>query len=111
MRFGTYLIFAHATARLDILCVAPSGILIGLEIKTGDDPTFTDQQMIVYPHAIAGAGVMSPDSKVTAVGRLPNTELPPFPIIIMYAEAPGLPYRFWLPNPEPLAKFAHVAND
>jgi hypothetical protein len=98
------LTFAGETARLDMLCLAPSGILIGVEIKTGDDPTFTDQQMLVYPHAIGGAGVTSPDAKIAKVGLLPDTELPAFPIVILYAEGPGLPYRFWAPKAEPFVK-------
>ena len=32
--------FAGETARLEVLCLAPSGVLIGVEIKTGDAASF-----------------------------------------------------------------------
>lgn len=60
--------------------------------------------MFVYPHVIGGAGVTSPDAKIDNVGLLPNTALPAFPIIILYAEGPSLPYHFLVPKAEPFVK-------
>ena len=88
-------------ARLDILARGPSGQLYGIEIKTGDDPTFTPGQQVVYPHSIAGVGVFSPDSKVTDLGLLPYVALPPFPITVIYAFGPGSPFQYYELPAEP----------
>ncbi|WP_158812517.1 hypothetical protein [Methylocapsa sp. S129] len=105
------LTLAPVTARLDILCqTAIRGIYVGFEIKTGADPTLTPQQMIVYPHAIGGAGVRSPDAKIGALGLLPDVELPPIPILFIYAEKPGVDYRFFAPKLEPLEKKLGVSS-
>jgi hypothetical protein len=87
------------TARLDILCKAVSGLLLGVEIKTGDDPEFTLQQQIVYPHTLTGGLVSTPDAKATALGLLPGQPLPPFPIFFLMAPGPGLPYHVFGPKP------------
>jgi hypothetical protein len=57
-------ISARVAARIDILARDPNGVLYGLEVKTGNDPTFTPGQRVVYPHAIGGAGVMSFDPRI-----------------------------------------------
>ena len=82
-------------ARLDILARGPRGALYGIEIKTGDDPPFTPGQMVVYPHAVGGAGVFSPNSRVSSLGLTPFIPLPAFPITAIYAPAPGAPYQFF----------------
>ncbi len=87
------LTFVGETARLDILCVNQSGVLAGVEVKTGDDPDYTDQQKVVYPHAILGFGVTSPDPKISSLGFVPNAPLPPMRLYLLYAPGPGLPYR------------------
>ncbi len=92
------------TAHLDALCVGASGILMGVDVKTGLDPGFTPEQAIVYPHAMAGAGVTSPDSKINLLGLPPDTPLPPFPIFIVYVPGPGELKRFFELKPEPLDK-------
>lgn len=81
------------TARLDILTVSPNGTLSGVEIKTGDNPTYTAEQAIVYPHAIGGAGVFSMDQKIRALGLTPGKPLPPFVITELYAAYPGAKLR------------------
>ena len=86
------------TARLDILCRAAAGVVLGVEIKTGEDPDFTLEQRIVYPHTLAGA-ISSPDQKIQSLGVAPGEPLPPFPIFILRADGPGRPYRFYGPKP------------
>lgn len=105
------LTLAPVTARLDILCRTEQAGLVGFEIKTGNNPTPTPEQAIVYPHAIGGAGVKSPDAKIGALGVLPNVELPPIPILFIYAEKPGVEYRFSAPKLEPLEKQLRALPD
>ena len=90
--------FSGITARLDILRRTASGIILGVEIKTGDDPEFTVEQRIVYPHTLTGEGVSSPDPKIESLGAPPGEPLPPFPIFLLRADGPGLPYRFYGPK-------------
>ena len=77
------------TARLDILMRSPNGTLSGVEVKTGNDPKFTPAQAIVYPHAIGGAGVISFDSKIKALGLTPGEPLRAFGIVQAYSKGPG----------------------
>lgn len=81
------------TARIDILTVSPNGTLSGVEIKTGENPTYTAEQAIVYPHAIGGAGVFSIDQKIRSLGLTPGEPLPPFVITELYAAYPGAKLR------------------
>lgn len=98
------LMFVRQTARLDMLCAGPIGVLAGIETKTGDNPTLTPDQAFIYAHTIVGAGVTSPDSKINALGLPPNAPLPPIPIFILYAAGPDQPYRHFDLKPEPLTK-------
>lgn len=79
------------SARIDILARDPKGVLYGIDIKTGEDPTFTPGQRIVYPHAIGGAGVVSFDGKIRNLGLTPGVPLPAFAISVVYARGPGSP--------------------
>jgi hypothetical protein len=92
--------FDGVTARLDALCVAAAGVLIGVDVKTGPSSRLTEEQAFVYPHAMGGAGVVSPDPKISTLGLPPGGLLPPFPIIIVYVSGPGQPKEFFLPIPE-----------
>jgi hypothetical protein len=74
--------------------------MLGVEIKTGENPDFTLEQKIVYPHVIFGSGVVSPDSKIGDLGWRPNAPLPPIPIYFIYAPGPGLPYQVFGPKPK-----------
>lgn len=76
-------------ARIDILARDPNGVLYGLEIKTGNDPTFTPGQRVVYPHAIGGAGVTSFDPRIRSLGLTPGRPLPAFAIRVAYTRGPG----------------------
>lgn len=84
------------TARIDILCRSAAGQLIGVEVKTGNDPTLTYDQVAVYSHSLAG-GPSSPDSKISQLGFSPDELMPPFPIIVVYAQGPDAPKRFFGP--------------
>lgn len=79
------------TARLDILARGPKGTLYGIDVKTGEDPTFTPSQQVVYPHAIGGVGVVSLDGKIRNLGLTPGARLPAFQINVVYARSPGAP--------------------
>jgi hypothetical protein len=78
-------------ARIDILARNPTGLLYGIDVKTGENPTFTPQQMIVYPHAIGGAGVLSFDAKILSLGLTPGRPLPAFAIDAVYTRGYGQP--------------------
>ncbi len=93
------LTFDDVTARLDILCINRFDILSGIEIKTGLNSDYTEEQKIVYPHAILGFDVMSPDSKISELGLAPGVPLPPITLYVLYAPGPGLPYVPYLIGP------------
>jgi len=61
-------------------------------------------QAFVYGHAVLGAGVTSPDTKIAELGLSPNSPLPPIPFFVIYSEGPDLPYRYYQLRPEPLTK-------
>ena len=94
----------EVTARIDILYQFPGSPLLGMEIKTGENPTYTLEQAIVYPHAMMGAGVTSPDAKIIRFRLAPGTLLPPIPILLIRASKPGEAYRFFKLTPEELKK-------
>ncbi len=94
------LTFDDITARLDILCTNRFDVLSGIEIKTGLNPDYTEEQKIVYPHAILGFGVTSPDSKISDLGLAPGVPLPPITLYVLYAPGPGLPYVPYLIGPK-----------
>jgi RHS repeat-associated protein len=71
-------------ARIDILGRSPVGDLFGLEVKTGLRPSFTPQQLAVYPHLRAGNILVSPDSKILQIGLIPGSPLPSIPTILLY---------------------------
>jgi len=96
--------FGDVTARLDILCVSVAGQLLGVEVKTGDNPSFTPEQAFVYSHALIGAGVTSPDSKIAGLGLSPNSPLQAFPVIVLYSQGRGQQKRYWIPSLEPSTK-------
>jgi hypothetical protein len=60
--------FGDVIALLDILCRTAGGIVLGVEIKTGDNPDFTPEQQVVYPHTLTGGLISRPDPQ----DRLPR---------------------------------------
>lgn len=67
-------------ARIDLLHRSPEGEVRGVEIKTGERPSFTGAQAIVYPHVVGGAGVISPDYKIGSLSLTAGLPLPAIPI-------------------------------
>ena len=68
-------------ARLDILALDPvTDIIYGVDMKTGDRPSFTDGQLVVYPHLMWGGAVIALDAKTTKLGILPGVPLGPIPL-------------------------------
>ena len=78
-------------ARLDIMGRNKNGSLFGIDVKTGDNPTFTPGQIVVYPHAVGGAGVVSYDKKIRDLGLVPGEKLPAFAIDVVYTRGYGQP--------------------
>ncbi len=97
------------TARLDILYRVPSGVLLGIEIKTGENPYLSLEQSIVYPHAILGAASYT-GARGAEIGVARDARLPPVPILVIYAEKPGTEYKFLSLTPEQLDKSRYVSN-
>lgn len=96
------LTFANVTSRLDILCLTPSDVVQGAEIKTGNDPRLLLAQSFVDTHAILGAGVTSPDVKIGQLGLARNVPLPAIPIWVVWVRAPGEQKRYLLARADPL---------
>ena len=71
-----------------------------LEVKTGNDPTFTLKQARVYPLAMIGGHVTSRKADVTQVGLVPGAPFPPLPVLAVYTRGPGAEmYYKWLMAP------------
>jgi RHS repeat-associated protein len=63
--------------RADVFGRSPQdGKLYVLEVKTGKDPSFTPNQLAVYPHLSAGGLVVSPDPRIVQFGWPLDTPLP-----------------------------------
>jgi hypothetical protein len=87
-------------ARADIFGTNPAGQLTVLEVKTGQNPSFTPNQLAVYPHLSAGGLVMSPSLQISQFGFVPGAPLPPIVGGLLYqANATSPPY--YVPFPEP----------
>ena len=72
--------------RIDIL--AKGELTFGIEVKTGDNPSFTPGKLYVDPHLIMGGSVISSNPRVISLGLLPGKLLPPIPIILAYIRDP-----------------------
>jgi len=66
-------------SRLDLLLPGPiPGIALSIDVKTGLNPKYTDNQLIVYPHLESGPLTVPGGSSALGIGpggRLPPTEL------------------------------------
>ena len=82
------------TAKVDILFRTIDGLIYGIEVKTGDDPSFTPQQRIVYPHVEAGGIVVSPDPSLPTLGLTPGVPFDRIEIVVMKTAGPGAPIQF-----------------
>ncbi len=77
------------SAKIDILVRTQVGYVFGIEVKTGNDPTFTYAQSIVYPHVEAGNIVVSDDTRIGAVILTPGVPWPHIDLYVVYASGPG----------------------
>ncbi len=82
------------TAEIDILFRTVDGVVYGIEVKTGGDPSFTPAQQIVYPHVEAGGIVVSPDPRVAALALTPGVALEHIEIVVMKTAGPGAQIQF-----------------
>lgn len=85
-------------SRIDILGRSPAGDLFGLEVKTGLRPSFTPQQIAVYPHLRGGDILTSPDAKILQIGLIPDLPLPSIPTVLLYQRDASSP-PFTVPVP------------
>lgn len=90
------------TARADIVALDPSteGLTL-FQVKTGNDPQYTDPQRLVYPMAQVGDHVYSPDQKVRELGFAPGEWLPPMRVFTIYKYDERSSYR-WIEHPNPI---------
>lgn len=89
------------TAIADMIVSLPGHGTFLIEVKTGENPQFTNSQRRIYPMVQIGGHVTSPKADLRAVDLTPGKPLPPLRILIYWAPAPGRPViREWLPPPE-----------
>jgi hypothetical protein len=85
----------------DIMVLLPGFGLATLEIKTGEDPPLTDNQMIYLPMLQLGGHLYSTDERIGVLGLAPGMPFPPMPVFVIFAN-PGQQYRaIELPPPHP----------
>jgi len=76
---------ASPCARPDIFARDPvSGGLMIIEVKTGDNPTFTPGQINVYSHLDAPGSLYSASPQLSAFGIFPGQSLPAILGIVWY---------------------------
>jgi hypothetical protein len=72
------------SARADILMMTPDGRLFIIEVKTGVGPKYEDSQRLLYPMAMLGGHVFSPDPRIAEFGFAPGELLPPIGFDVAY---------------------------
>ena len=89
------------TAVADLILYLPGHGTFVVEVKTGNDPSFTPAQRIIYPMLQVGGHVSSSKPDIAVVGLTPGEPLPPLRVLIYWAVSPGRPViKWWLPPPE-----------
>jgi len=83
-------------ARIDLLVLDPRVNLLpyGIEVKTGKDPAYSWQQLIIYPMLVLGLGLTTSDKRLKSLGLGPKTKLPPIPIYQYYKPGPNVDGKF-----------------
>lgn len=77
------------TAIADLMIKTPiMGNVFVIEVKTGNDPTYTISQAAIYPMAAIGGHVFSSSPKIAKFGFRPLQPLPPLQVDVLYA-VPG----------------------
>ena len=79
------------TAIADLIVYLPGHGTFVIEVKTGEDPTFTPAQRRIYPMLQVGGHVTLSKDTIAVVGLTPGQPLPPLRILIYWAVAPGRP--------------------
>jgi hypothetical protein len=89
------------TAVADMIVKMPDTMPFVIEVKTGENPQFTNSQRRVYPMAQIGGHVLSPKDAIREVGLMPGKLLPPLDVWIYWSPGPGRPAKvIKLPPPE-----------
>jgi hypothetical protein len=81
-----------------------------LEVKTGNDPTFTFNQAIVYPWAVLGDHVTSFNPDVAKVGLSPGLLFPSLDVLVAYAPGPGQPIKYDVITSKNISRWLVKAN-
>ena len=83
----------RTTAIADLIVQDPkTGDIYIVEVKTGDNPTYTPSQMRNYPLAMIGGHVYSNSYKIRAFGFAPGEKLPPIRVDTVYYDDQGKPH-------------------
>ncbi len=61
------------------------------EIKTGNDPKFTPNQLLVSHLICMGGHATSFDTRISQLGLTPGLPFPPLPIMLVVTSGPGQP--------------------
>jgi hypothetical protein len=91
VRNFTSLCFESTCAVPDIFGVDPGGQLFALEVKTGQNPTFTGNQLAVYPHVSQGGLVYADSAMIGNFGYPALAPLPPIGGGLLYQYGPNTP--------------------
>ena len=70
--------------------ILANGALVGpyvIEVKTGNNPPYTDNQIAVYPHIVSGSA-STYDARLPEIGLFPGA-LPPSPVFEFYTSGNG----------------------
>ena len=95
---------ADVFGRLDILAkLSVCAGLCTLEIKTGNDPVFTEKQRDYIPLLLLGEHVYSTDARIAELGLVPGVPFPPMPVFVIWSKPGEVGYRAMklLPKPRP----------
>ena len=65
-----------------------------LEMKTGNDPKFTPNQVLVYRLICLGGHATSLDTRISQLGLTPGVPFPPMRIMLVATSGPGQPLSF-----------------
>jgi hypothetical protein len=67
--------------------------ICALEIKTGDDPTFTENQRLYIPMLLLGEHIYSTDARIAELGLVPDVPFPPMLVFVLWSKPGELGYR------------------
>jgi hypothetical protein len=90
---------ALCDARLDYRAAFKAALSVP-EVKTGDDPPFSDPQRAYYPLLQIGNHIYSDDVRILTLGLVPGRPFPPMMVHLIYTPGPGKPYEV-APLPPP----------